>query len=431
MATGGEAHVQTKLFTKLKKYKTGEPPFSLPIAAGCLELNSVLTSLLFDEQKESKDIKFDFLINGEFLRTTLKEFIESHNLSTEVEVEIEYILKEDEPQLSQTLEHDDWVSAIDINVSNLILTSTYDNRICLWTLNGKSISCMEGHSMAVKDACWIDNKTFISCSQDQTILLWEMKEGKDQNHPDCVHICRGHAGSVDCLSVNQSKERFASGSWDKMIKIWECKIDRSAIEDVEEEAKKTKTNDNHQQPAPLSRTPLSTLTGHKEAVSDVLWKSSSELISSGWDHCIRIWDVDTATNSQTLNGNKVFLTIDYSKLNHLIAAGSTDKLIRLYDPRTTEGTVVKSMLSSSNGYISALQWTVDNENHLLSGSFDSSVKLWDIRNTTSALLDLEKHKDKVMCVNSSKPGLYLSGGADCLVHISSKRKQSSPVASEE
>ena len=143
MAEAGEeneAHVQAKLVTKLKKFQTQDAPFSLPIHTGCSELNSLLTSLLQGEESEEEALNFDFLINGEFLRSNLKDFIEANNLLTESEIEIEYILKEDEPELSQTLQHDDWISGIDINNKDLILTASYDNTLSIWNfLIGLSI----------------------------------------------------------------------------------------------------------------------------------------------------------------------------------------------------------------------------------------------------------------------------------------------------
>jgi len=425
MAEAGEeneAHVQAKLVTKLKKFQTQDAPFSLPIHTGSNELNSLLTSLLQGEESKEETLNFDFLINGEFLRSNLKDFIEANNLLTESEIEIEYILKEDEPELSQTLQHDDWISGIDINNNDLILTASYDNTLSIWNLSGECIFNIEGHGMAVKDACWINDKTFISASQDQTILMWELNNVK-KTAPDCVNVCRGHAASVDCLAISQNKLKFASGSWDKMIKIWDSKVDRSLVENGvdEEDPKKQKLSDKLKA-APTSRTPLVTLSGHKEPVSDLFWKTNDELVSVGWDHCIRMWDVNTGINSQTIQANKVILSTDFSNVNNLIVTGSVDKFMRFYDPRMEEGTVMKSTLSSPNGWVSSLQWSPSNENHLMSGSYDTMVLLWDIRNPKGALADLQRHTDRVMCVCTSKPGYYLSGGADCMVHINTVKK---------
>ena len=42
------------------------------------------------------------------------------------------------------------------------------------------------------------------------------------------------------------------------------------------------------------------MSGHTEAVSSIQWMNSTEIISGGWDHCIRLWDVPTGMNKDTL-----------------------------------------------------------------------------------------------------------------------------------
>merc|ERR1712121_444647 len=132
-----------------------------------------------------------------------------------------------------------------------------------------------------------------------TILIWKFnkKDGKS----DCAHICRGHAGSVDCLAVQPSNLKFASGSWDKIIKIWEANVDFEASDESELEAKKSRSG--VAEPNKITnRIPLISLAGHKEPVSTLVWSDEAELISGGWDHCIRLWDVETALNKHTLTG---------------------------------------------------------------------------------------------------------------------------------
>ena len=417
------------LFTKVKRYSIQDTPFSLPIVSGCAELNSLLKGILFEEGNEKDSVTFDFLINGTFLRSTIQEYVSQNKISTESVIEIEYVLREESPQLEQFLLHDDWVSSVDFS-SNFILSGSYDNMVSIWNTQGKCISRMEGHMMAVKSVAWISYSqgegSFLSASQDQSVLIWQFQSETDMCK--CVHICRGHAGSVDCLAVQPSTLKFASGSWDKMIKIWETKVDVCAG-DEDDDLKMAKKNRKDKKTDTITnRTPLATLSGHKEPVSSLAWLDDNELVSSGWDHCIHIWDVATATNKQTLTGNKVIMDISYSHYKKLLVSGSTDRFIRLWDPRVTDGKVVQSMLSSHNGWVSSVDWSPSNENHLISGSYDNSIKLWDIRSTACALYDLEKHNDKVMCVCWKNSDIILSGGADCHVYI---HKQSVKANSEE
>ncbi|XP_065674460.1 ribosome biogenesis protein wdr12 [Hydra vulgaris] len=416
MADKEDVHVQAKIYTKLKKYQIQDTLLSIPSISGTLELNALVKGLLLSE--DSGILEFDFLINGEYFEAdSLASYINEKSISTESVIEIEYILKQKEPKLERSLLHNDWVSSIDVE-NDLIITGTYDSLVNIWSKkNGKLLCAAESHSMAVKHVLWNKHEnneiSFLSASQDQSVLIWMYK--RPESKCFSIHSCRGHAGSVDCLALHPRTHKFASGSWDKMIKIWDSKIDLHATnEDIDDSTKKSKKNSMNN--APTIRTPLITLSGHKEPVSSLLW-IDDKLVSAGWDHCIRFWDCETATNTFTFTGNKVYLSISYSASSHLLASGSTDKYVRLWDPRVSDGTVVKSMLSSHNGWISSVEWSPSNEYHLVSGSYDNSVKLWDIRSTKKSITNVESHQDKVMCVRWVENDLVLSGGADSQVHI--------------
>jgi len=67
--------------------------------------------------------------------------------------------------------------------------------------------------------------------------------------------------------------------------------------------------------------------------------SKEEFATAGMDNTLRIWDLNKMSESNTLQGVKAFFDIDYSQHSKLIASGSSDRHVRLWDPRTTTGKV--------------------------------------------------------------------------------------------
>lgn len=91
-----------------------------------------------------------------------------------------------------------------------------------------------------------------------------------------------------------------------------------------------------------------TLQGHREAVSGVQWINEESLLTSSWDHTLKIWDLAMEGVKSEISGNKSFFDISFSHLNGLIITASADKNLRLYDPRSHRNFASFSTLDSRN-----------------------------------------------------------------------------------
>lgn len=191
--------------------------------------------------------------------------------------------------------------------------------------------------------------------------------------------------------------------------------DQKNDQDEVEESEKKKLKSEKKM---LTRTPIMTLAGHKEGVSGVEWMNDTEIITCSWDHTIKIWDFEMGGMKSELVGNKSFFDLSYSPLNQSILTASADSAIRLYDPRSKEGVIVKSQYTShKNGWVTSVDWSKKIDHLFVSGGHDLTVKMWDARSCKTPLFDLKGHEEHVLCCDWGELPYIVSGGADNTMKI--------------
>ncbi|XP_074659392.1 TATA box-binding protein-associated factor RNA polymerase I subunit A-like isoform X1 [Tubulanus polymorphus] len=84
------AHVQVKFFTKQEQYSVPDDPFSVPSNVTINELSDLINGLIKQGSGEGRKVSFDFLIDGEFLRSSLQEYIENSGKSTRRTIALEF-----------------------------------------------------------------------------------------------------------------------------------------------------------------------------------------------------------------------------------------------------------------------------------------------------------------------------------------------------
>ncbi|CAG0892597.1 unnamed protein product [Darwinula stevensoni] len=110
--TSTAGQVQARFVTKLQKYAIPDTLYSIPTKIDVDGLSSLINGILKEDHDVWKDVAYDFLIAGEFLRVSLGDQLEEKGISTEAVIEIEYVEKLPAPEPHKSLLHDDWVSAI-------------------------------------------------------------------------------------------------------------------------------------------------------------------------------------------------------------------------------------------------------------------------------------------------------------------------------
>ncbi|MDZ8185237.1 MAG: serine/threonine-protein kinase [Nostoc sp. ChiSLP02] len=278
------------------------------------------------------------------------------------------------------------VNALAFSPEVKILASTYDDKnIKLWDLNFKKVfAILSGHSQAIKSVAFSpDGKILASASDDKTIKLWQIET--------LTEICTlmGHSHAVKSVAFSSDGEILASGSWDKTIKLWNV---NTGVE-------------------------ICTLTGHQLQVNSVAFSPQGQILASAsYDRTIRLWQINSQTEFKNcpcytlvgiLSGHAwAVLTVAFSPDGKILATGSDDNTIKLWDANTGQ---LISTLAGHSWSVVGVAFTADGET-LISASWDKTVKLWRV-STAQEILTLCGHTDSVSAIAVSQVTQLIASGS--------------------
>jgi len=121
---------------------------------------------------------------------------------------------------------------------------------------------------------------------------------------------------------------------------------------------------------------LSVQTGHAGQVLALAFTSDNKLLASGSvDKTIVLWDPATGTQLRALKEHKGTIgSLAFSPDDKQLASGSADNTIKIWDVASGR---VKQTLTGHTLFVSSVAFSPDGR-MLVSGSGDQSVKLWDL-----------------------------------------------------
>jgi WD40 repeat protein len=166
-----------------------------------------------------------------------------------------------------------------------------------------------------------------------------------------------------------------------------------------------------------SRTTVAVLRGKDAgAPPDIVFSPDGRWLAAGEenaDKMICIWDLQTRKPIQFLRGHRgTIFSLAVSTDGKLLASGSEDGTIRLWDTRTWKE--VGLLKHESNVY--GLAFSPDGT-RLAAGCGDSVIRLWDVA-TRQDVAELHGHSDYVYTLSFSPDGTRLvSGSGDFTVRI--------------
>jgi len=218
---------------------------------------------------------------------------------------------------------------------------------------------LSGHNMAILDLSYLacDGRKFlVSCSADQEVRVFDLSDPTGQS-------CAMHKHTHRVLTVATPKEIpiVAGGSYDSSIFLLPKLVTEK------------------------SDTDKITLSGHTSHVTRVRFmpgfSGSNRLFSCSYDSTVAMWDVEKAKQIVSMkdttadDGLDKFHDLCIHKDGLIVATGSQDKLVRLWDQRTGK---CAQALKGHDDFVLSVVFGQE-ENSLISGSKDKTVRLWDLR----------------------------------------------------
>ncbi|MCB0173098.1 MAG: hypothetical protein KDJ97_21405 [Anaerolineae bacterium] len=284
-----------------------------------------------------------------------------------------------------------------------LASGSADGSVCLWDAQtGDVRHILQGHTYLVRAVAFSpDGQTLASGSEDKTVHLWNVKTGQLR------HILQGYTDRITSVAFNPDGKILVSSSDDGTVKLWDLR-----------------TGQLHQ-----------TLSGHNERVTSVAFSPNGQILASGSNDCtVRLWDVnslETKSPPYILEGHTDWIrAIAFSPDGQTLASGSTDYTIRLWHIGVvleTGGLPSETNISSDSkqshhilqghtNWINAIAFS-PNGQILASGSSDHTIRLWDMH-TGQLHHILQGHRHWVLSVAFSPDGqILVSGSGDGIIKL--------------
>ncbi|KAK5122496.1 ribosome biogenesis protein ytm1 [Meristemomyces frigidus] len=401
--TSGDRTAQVRIHLKTRNSDIELPQDTGPILVST-ELKRYQLSTLVNRLLETeKPIPLEFLINGQFLRTSIDEFLTQNGISAETTLSVEYVKALIPPLYVASYEHDDWVSSVDVlsqssktaqwagdrynGSTQRILSGSYDGLLRVWNISSEVVATGQGHTASVKAAKFMSPTQVVSSGFDRTLRLWKYEDAEAAGAASLTPTLElyGHKASVDNIAVQAPSSRILSASADHTVGLWSTKKAEgpAAPESLLPSANKRRKLSNAK--TLPQRGPLSLLQGHQSQVSDVCFdeKDATVAYSSSWDHSVKTWDLTTSACVDTRTTAQSLFSICHLPEASLLATGTVARHITLIDPRASATTISAMTLRGHTNAVVSLARDPNSSYQLVSGSHDGTCKVWDIRSVRS------------------------------------------------
>ncbi|CAH2077565.1 unnamed protein product, partial [Thlaspi arvense] len=257
------------------------------------------------------------------------------------------------------------------------------------------------------------------------VLIWDTETQPDRyavlgaphSRPDL--ILTGHQDNAEfALAMSPTEPFVLSGGKDKSVVLWSIQdhITTAGTDSKSPGSSIKQTGEGSDKTGGRSVVPRGVYHGHEDTVEDVAFcpSSAQEFCSVGDDSCLLLWDARTGTGP-AMKVEKAhdadIHCVDWNPHdNNLILTGSADNTVRVFDRRNLTSNGVGSPIYKFEGHKAAVlsvQWSPDKSSVFGSCAEDSLLNIWDcdkvgkksgraIKNPAGLFFQHAGHRDKVV-----------------------------------
>ncbi|WFC97568.1 ribosome biogenesis protein ytm1 [Malassezia yamatoensis] len=466
------ATVPIRLRTSLPGCSIPYVPYMVPVNWRRSQLSTLVNKVLQTADSDRKNVPFDFIANGELLRTSLDEYLMQHARSTEEEIELEYVRSTLPPTFRDSAKQDDWVSAIDASEPTLVLQSSFDGNVRV--LNAEKLAkspktyvpAYARSSMSLTSARWlVPKESVVTGAMNGNVAVWHAPKSSEET----VQVLqaaelRHHTGpvtNVDVGSTNNELVTVLSAGWDGCIAIWDVPrnldypTNAESSTHTEKPRKRRLQNSGKKESISAAvetiQAPPPTLvfaqvptTVHASAAKALGTKQvaganarttarldGDQVYGAAWDGSVKLFDMSKGMAAGEKTSDKVHLCLDVMRgqATHAQAiTGHMDHSLGLYDFRDTTRHTALAIAHAHGAPISAIRSHPDSSNLFASGAYDSRIRVWDVRSPKQALFTLSQPRDvsgdsqkenaKILALDWTMDGnSIVAGGEDCRISV--------------
>jgi WD40 repeat protein len=280
----------------------------------------------------------------------------------------------------------------------------------IWNLEtGKIVQELKGHDDRIIFAFFSpDDKTILTVSEFfEPPILWNASSGT------IIAKLEGHTGSIHSVQFSPDGKKIITASWDRTAKVWDAKTGKLLLSLDEHTGDlyfgsfspngKMIVTGAADQTVKIWDAETGYLLGDLKGHTTPLGKSFTSMISDTMyaihDKKIVAWNTNNGTLSGFLSGHKNWIgCIVRSKDGKFIATGDLYGSLIIWDPTTLLPLLISGKGKAS---IRSISFT-DNNQFVITGSQDSTVRIWDTK--TGQLISQIKETNEVNEVKLSSLG---------------------------